>query len=232
MTLRTAARLGVAGSAMPFALIVAWFVVATVVGMPMAGMPFHADPLALVLGYPAPAAVCGFLVVLYCAAAGLTQPSRLGDAALAASVVAMVTLAVDLRWMALAHFFSGPVANAMVWLYRAEWLAARVLVPVAWLVFLVTFVRWPAPPLARGSCRAAAWLAIAMAVGGVWPVWRFVETLLGIFWWRFPASGSHFYYAWPGVVSGFLEALRWVLMLVFALGVWRIPPAAEPPTGA
>jgi hypothetical protein len=34
------------------------------------------------------------------------------------------------------------------------------------------------------------------------------------------------------VLSGFLEASRWILLVVFALAVWRIPPVAEPPIRA
>jgi hypothetical protein len=156
----------------------------------------------------------------------------LNDAALAASVAAMVALAVRLRWTAMPHFFSGPVRDASVWLYRGQWLAASVVEPVAWLVFFLTFVGWPAPPLSRASRRAAAWLAVVIAVAGLSPAWNFVQALLGIFWWHFPPLGSHSYYAWIGVLSGFLEASRWILLVVFALAVWRIPPVAEPPIRA
>ena len=231
MTLRTAARLGIAGSAMPFAGIVAWFVVGAVVGQPIANMSFHPDPLALALPYLAPAAVFGFLVMLYRVSAGLTQPPRLGDAALMASVLAMVALAVNLRWTAIPNSFSGPKPDAAVWLYWTHWLAARILAPVAWLVFLLTFVRWPAPPLARASRRAAGWLALVIPVTEIWPVLSSIQTL-AFFWWDFPPRGSQIYYAWIGVVSGFFEALRWILLSLFALGVWRSRPAAEPPASA
>lgn len=231
MTLRAAVRWGIAGSAVPFAGVAAWFVVGAVVGEPMANVASHAGPLALALPYLAPAAVFGFLVVLYRAAAGLTQPSRVGDAGLAASVVAMVALAASLRWTAFPQVFSGPMPDVAVWLYRAHWLASQVLVPVAWLVLLATFVRWPAPPLARASCRAAGWLALVIPLAGLWQMWHLVETLM-TFWLSFPPRGSYAFYAWIGLAQGFLGALHWILMLAFALLVWRMRVAAEPGRGA
>jgi hypothetical protein len=110
-------------------------------------------------------------------------------------------------------------------------LAAQVLVPVAWLIFLLTFVRWPAPPLARASCRAAGWLALVIPAAGLWQIWNLVETLT-MFWWRYPPGGSYTYSASIQVVAGFLEALRWILLWIFALSVWRMRPAAAPGSGA
>jgi hypothetical protein len=216
---------------MPFAGIAAWFVLSAVAGKPMADTPFHGDPLTLALPFLGPAAVFGFLVMLYLAAAGIAQPRRLADAALAASVLAMVALAVNLRWAVFANVFYGVGHSAVGWLSGAQWCTANVLVPVAWLVFLVTFVRWPAPPLARGCCRAAGWLGLVSAVAGLWPVLIFASAL-GFFCLEFPSRGLPSFNAWMEVVRTFIEASRGVLLCVFALAVWRMRPGTEPPAGA
>jgi len=188
-------------------------------------------PLALALHYLVPAAVLGFLVVLYRASVGLTRPSRLSDAGLAASVLMMLALASNLTWTAMPHFYSGPGIFDAAWLYRTRWWAAGVLVPVAWLVFLVTFVKWPAPPLARASGRAAAWLGIVVCLAGLWPAFNFVEALASL-WWDLPQRGLPAFYAWNRAIQGFLEVLRWILLGIFALAVWRMRPAADHPVAS
>ena len=227
MTLRTAARFGVAGSAIPFAKLVGWMMVASIIGQPIASMSFHWDPLALVPFYLGPIAVCGFLVVLYRVAAGFTPPPRLSDAALAASILVMVALAACLRWTAFPNVISNPGPFPAGWMSRILWMLNLVFEPVAWLWFLLTFVRRPAPPLARSTRRAAGWLALVLCLGGSIYAFDFVQTLV-LFWWDFPPRRASVYYSWNGLVLGFLEALRWLLLLVFAVGVWRIRPPAEP----
>jgi len=212
---------------MPLARMATWFLVSAVAAKPMTNAPFHSDALSLVLPYLAPLAVFGFLVVLYRVAAGLTQPSRLGDAALAASVLTLVSLALMLRWPVLSNLFSGLGHNALSWLIGTHWRVAHVLAPLAWLAFLLTFIRWPAPPLARASCRAAGWLALVLCLAGLWPVLSSVETLV-FFCVGFQYGGSQAYYSWMNLLSGILEALRWILLSVFALAVWRIRPPAAP----
>lgn len=226
MTLRTAARWGVTGSAMPFALVAAWFLGSAVAGQPMAKTPFHGGALDLLLPLLAPAAELGFLVVLYLVSAGLAQPSRLSDAALAASVIAMVTLAVTLRWPVFPNLFSSLGPPGIGWLYGTHWRVTGVLAPAAWLGFLLTFVRWPAPPLARATSHAAGWLALAMCLAGLWPVVRLINGI-SLFYLELPYPRP-----WMELVSPFFDALRWVLLSVFALAVWRSRPAAEAPGGA
>jgi hypothetical protein len=228
MTFRTAARFGVAGSAIPFARIAARLVVGSIIGQPIADMSFHWDPLAIVPAYLAPAAIFGFLLVLYRVSAGRTQPSRLSDAALAASVPTIAALAVDLRWRAVSNLISNMGQFRGVWPYSVSWLISGAVEPVAWLCFLVTFVRGKAPPLARSSRRAAAWLAAVLFVGGLWPMLNLVATLTD-FWWIFPPRGARIYYTWNGVVQGSLGVLGWLLLLIFAVAAWRIRPAAEAP---
>jgi len=208
---------------MPIAKLVAWFVVASVVGQPIADMSFHWDPLTLVVLYLAPIVVFGFLVVLYRVSAGLTPSPRLSDAALAACILLMVALAATLRWPVFLYLFSNPGPSPAAWLSESRWVVNVLLEPVAWLWFLVTFVRSPGPPLSRSTRRAAVWLASILCLGGLIYASDFVQTLVP-FWWDFPLRGARAYYSWNGVVQGFLEALRWLLLLIFAAAAWRIRP--------
>lgn len=205
---------------MPFAGMVAWFAVASVVGQPISDMNFSWTPLSLALEYLAPAAVFGFLLILYRVSAGVTQPQRLTDAAMAACVLLAVALAVNLRWTDFPRVFSnlGPAAGA--------WLMNTVLEPIAWLAFLVTFVRWPSPAISRPSRRAAAWLAVAIFLGALWPAYHFAGDM-AIFWWDFPPRGRQAYFMWNGAVQGSVAALQWLLLVAFALAVWRIRPASD-----
>ncbi len=208
---------------MPIAKVVAWFVVASVVGQPIADMSFHWDPLTLVVFYLAPIVLFGFLVVLYRESAGLTPSPRLGDAALAASILLMVALAATLRWPVFLYLFTKPGRSPAAWLSEFRWVVNVILEPVAWLWFLVTFVRSPGPPLSRSTRRAALWLASFLCLGCLICASDFVQTLVP-FWWDFPLRGARVYYSWNGVVQGFLETLRWLLLLVFAVAAWRIRP--------
>lgn len=208
---------------MPIAKLVAWFVVASVIGQPIADMSFHWDPLTLAVLYLAPLAVFGFLVALYRVSAGLTPSPRLGDAALAASILLMVALAATLRWPVFLYLFSKPGPSPAAWLAESRWVVNVILEPVAWLWFLVTFVRSPGPPLSRSTRRAALWLASLLCLGALIYASDFVQTLT-FFWWDFPPRGPRVYYSWNGVVQGLLEALRWLLLLIFAVAAWRIRP--------
>lgn len=208
---------------MPFAKLVAWFVVASVVGQPIADMSFHWDPLALVVSYLTPLVVFGFLVVLYRESAHLTPSPRLGDAALAACILLMVALAATLRWPVFSYLFSSPGPHPAVWLAKYRWMANVILEPVAWLWFLVTFVRSPGPPLSRSTRRAALWLASFLCLGVLIYASDFVQTLV-LFWWDFPPRGSRAYDSWNGVLQGFIETLRLLLLLIFAVAAWRIRP--------
>ncbi len=226
MTLRTAALLGVIGSAMPFAGIASWAVAATVAGQPLANQPFNAGAGQFALANLLPAAVLGFLVTLYLVTTGHIQPSRLGDASLAASALVMVGLAGSLRWALIPRLFSGLGHGGVSWLTETHWRTAHVLVPVAWLAFLVSFVRWPGPPPAHASCRAAGWLGLVTAAAGVWPVLDFANALV-YFYVGFASQGLSAFSAWMNLIGTFIAALHWVLLCSFALAVWHIKPAAE-----
>lgn len=225
MTLRAATRLGIAGLAIPLAMLPAQFVVATVAGWRMADIPANWDPLMVAQAYLAPLALIAFLVVLYRVSAGSTVPSRLSDAAMASSILMIVSLAVRLPWPLTLWFSHGHFSYA--WLPGTHWILAGILEPVAWLALLVSFVRQPEVPLSRASRRAAARLAGVLLLGAVWPVVRFAQTLV-IFYWDFPPRPNSAYYAWIGVVSGFIEVLGWLLQLLFAAALWRIGPGAPP----
>jgi hypothetical protein len=81
--------------------------------------------------------------------------------------------------------------------------------------------------LSRTTRRAAARLAGVLLLGAVWPVDRFAQTLV-TFYWDFPPRPNSAYYAWIGVVSGFIEVSGWLLQLLFAVALWRIRPVAPP----
>jgi len=230
MTLRTVSRIGVAGSAMPFVQIAAWFLVGIVIGQPISQMTFHPDLFPLALGYLTPVAVLGFLIVLSRVSAGRSQPARLSDAAMAACVAVIVRLALNLRWSAVPGPISGMDLYSEAWLFKTAWVVTAVLEPAAWLAFLVTFVRCPAPPLAGATRRTDAWLALVLLLRAAWTVYRLAGPLL-LFWWDFPPRGPRAYFAWDSVTSATLEALHGLLLFAFALAVWRMRPPV-PPAGA
>jgi hypothetical protein len=213
---------------MPFAEIPAAFVLATIVGQRAANVPFIWNPLALAVQFLAPAAVFGFLLALY-VSAGRARPARLNDAAMAASVLMIAALAVNLRWTAIPYFVSVQGLLHGAWLWTGRWLVDRVLEPAAWLAFFVTFVRWPAPPLSRASRRAAAWLALAVFPGVLFYALDIAETL-AVLPWSSRAPGPGDFFLWANVlVAKSFTVLRWLLLLVFALAAWRIRPAADAP---
>ncbi len=224
MTLQTATRLGMIGMAMPFAAIVGEIVLATIVGIP-ARMITENWPLPTLLTATVPALiVLLFLYVLYRAARGRTTPARLSDAAMAAAILFIAFLAMNLRWSVfsqpLVRYWSGGAG----WMQAGDWLTENVLEPFAWLAFLLTFVRLPETPPRPASRRAALVLGSIIGIGGVLAGARIgIQYIVSM---GVPRMG---FSAWTEILAGVMTILRYVLLAIFAIATWRTRPKVVNP---
>jgi len=234
MTLRAATRLGIIGIAMPLFALLAEVVVATVAGIPTRVATANWNLLEIGRLYLPELVMLGFLLVLWRAAAGSITPARLSDAAMAAAILLIAALALKLRWSVFVSPFFG-ASDAWGWIQVWSWLVRNLLEPLAWLAFLVTFVRLAEPPLQPATRRASLVLAAMLVIGGALAMTPVVIQFVissGVPL-RDPAGR---YATWHFRVTAALTAFRYLLLLTFALALGRadgrsLPSASfSPPT--
>jgi len=223
MTLRTATRLGIIGIAIPLAMLPAQIVLATISGIPTRTVTANWDFLAMVRGDLPELIALVFLLVLYRAAEGSTTPERLSDVAMGAAILLIVSMALDLRWSQFVAPFS--VRNWGWGWWRAATMVTGILEQFAWLAFLVTFVRLPEPPLRPASRRAAMLLGIALSLGLLLHGIPIAIQYLGLV--EFSGTAGN-YWSWNIGLIGIFTLLRYVLLLLFAIGAWRARPKIDP----